>query len=52
MSLTFANHNFMFNLVFGNTVLAVGASKFAYLCAQYIDIKIYHFWKFVYSHQL
>ena len=38
-------NNETFNLVFGNTVLAVGASMFAYLCAQLIDIKIYHFWK-------
>ena len=37
--------NKTFNLVFGNTSLAVGASMFAYLCAQLIDIKIYHFWK-------
>ena len=37
--------NDTFNLVFGNTSLAVGASMFAYLCAQLIDIKIYHFWK-------
>ena len=34
-----------FNLVFGNTSLAVGASMLAYLFAQIIDIKIYHFWK-------
>jgi uncharacterized integral membrane protein (TIGR00697 family) len=38
-------NNETFNLVFGNTSLAVGASMFAYLCAQLIDIKIYHFWK-------
>ena len=37
--------NKTFNLVFGNTSLAVGASMLAYLCAQFIDIKIYHFWK-------
>ena len=37
--------NKTFKLVFGNTSLAVGASMFAYLCAQLIDIKIYHFWK-------
>ena len=37
--------NNTFKLVFGNTSLAVGASMFAYLCAQFIDIKIYHFWK-------
>ena len=34
-----------FNVVFGNTSLAVGASMLAYLCAQLMDIKIYHFWK-------
>ena len=38
-------NNETFSLVFGNTALAVGASMFAYLCAQLIDIKIYHFWK-------
>ena len=37
--------NTTFNLVFGNTALAVGASMFAYLCAQLIDIRIYHFLK-------
>tara|TARA_B100000902_G_C27234365_1_gene876563 strand:+ start:608 stop:1276 length:669 start_codon:yes stop_codon:yes gene_type:complete len=35
----------VFKLVFGNTILAVGASMLAYLCAQLIDIRIYHFWK-------
>tara|TARA_B100000963_G_scaffold312620_1_gene290138 strand:- start:3858 stop:4523 length:666 start_codon:yes stop_codon:yes gene_type:complete len=34
-----------FKLVFGNTILAVAASMIAYLCAQLIDIRIYHFWK-------
>ena len=38
-------NNQTFNLVFGNTSLAVGASMIAYLCAQFIDIRIYHFWK-------
>ena len=38
-------NNKMFKLVFGNTILAVGASMLAYLCAQLIDIRIYHFWK-------
>ena len=37
--------NEIFKLVFGNTSLAVGASMIAYLCAQFIDIRIYHFWK-------
>ena len=32
--------NKTFNLVFGNTSLAVGASMTAYLCAQFIDIRI------------
>lgn len=35
----------MFSTVFGRTILAVGASMIAYLCAQFIDIQIYHFWK-------
>jgi len=34
-----------FTNVFGRTILAVGASMFAYLFAQFIDIRIYHFWK-------
>ena len=34
-----------FNQVFLNAPLAVLASMFAYLIAQYIDIRIYHFWK-------
>ncbi len=38
-------NNKIFKLVFGNTILAVGASMLAYLCAQLIDIRIYHFWK-------
>ena len=37
--------NETFNLVFGNTSLAVCASMVAYLGAQFIDIRIYHFWK-------
>lgn len=35
----------LFSEVFGRTILAVGASMIAYLCAQFIDIHIYHFWK-------
>ncbi|WP_298555905.1 queuosine precursor transporter [uncultured Algibacter sp.] len=35
----------VFSNVFGRTILAVGASMFAYLFAQFIDIRIYHFWK-------
>ena len=31
--------------MFLNAPLAVLASMFAYLIAQYIDIRIYHFWK-------
>ncbi len=37
--------NDIFSLVFGRTILAVGASMIAYLFAQFIDIHIYHFWK-------
>lgn len=35
----------MFSKVFGLTGVSVGASMAAYLLAQYIDIRIFHFWK-------
>lgn len=35
----------MFNTVFGSAPLAVLASMLAYLLAQFIDIRVYHFWK-------
>lgn len=31
--------------VFGQTILAVGSSMIAYLVAQFVDIRIFHFWK-------
>ena len=34
-----------FTNVFSKTIIAVGSSMFAYLFAQFIDIRIYHFWK-------
>lgn len=34
-----------FKNVFSKTIVAVGSSMFAYLFAQLIDIRIYHFWK-------
>ena len=34
-----------FNKVFGNSWLVIFASMTAYLCAQLIDVRIYHFWK-------
>ncbi len=34
-----------FEKVFGNVVYGVGASMIAYLLAQYVDIRIFHFWK-------
>ena len=37
--------NELFHSVFGNTIIAVGASMTTYLCAQFVDIRIYHFWK-------
>ncbi|WP_299056382.1 queuosine precursor transporter [uncultured Polaribacter sp.] len=37
--------NATFNKVFGLSPLAVFASMMAYLFAQFIDIKIFHFWK-------
>lgn len=35
----------LFRKVFSLSPLAVLASMIAYLCAQYVDIAIYHFWK-------
>lgn len=35
----------MFSSVFALSPIAVLASMLAYLCAQYVDIAIYHFWK-------
>ena len=35
----------MFSEVFGSTSIAVLASMLAYLFAQFIDIRVYHFWK-------
>ncbi|MDX1315318.1 MAG: queuosine precursor transporter [Eudoraea sp.] len=35
----------LFNKVFALSPIAVLASMIAYLCAQYVDIAIYHFWK-------
>jgi hypothetical protein len=34
-----------FNKVFGLTGVAVGASMVAYLLAQFIDVRLFHFWK-------
>lgn len=34
-----------FDHVMGSTVLAVAASMIAYLLAQYLDVRIFHFWK-------
>ena len=35
----------IFNKVFGNSWRVIFASMTAYLCAQLIDVRIYHFWK-------
>jgi queuosine precursor transporter len=37
--------NNTFSRVFGLTIVAVGSSMMAYLTAQFIDIRIFHFWK-------
>ena len=37
--------NEVFHSVFGLSALAVFASAMAYLVAQFVDIRIYHFWK-------
>jgi queuosine precursor transporter len=34
-----------FSKVFGLTIIAVGSSMMAYLIAQLIDIRVFHFWK-------
>ena len=34
-----------FRLVFSKSLIAVSASMASYLLAQFVDIKIYHFWK-------
>jgi hypothetical protein len=43
-SWSYVNDN-TFNLVFGNSMIAVFSSMLTYLLAQFIDIQIYHFWK-------
>lgn len=35
----------MFRLIFGNSMRAIMASMIAYLFAQWVDIRIFHFWK-------
>ena len=37
--------NVVFKQVFGYTYIAVGASLAAYLFAQFLDVKVFHFWK-------
>jgi hypothetical protein len=37
--------NATFSNVFGLTGIAVGASMLAYILAQFIDIRVFHFWK-------
>ena len=34
-----------FNGVFANTWRVIGASMNAYLCAQFVDVRLFHFWK-------
>lgn len=34
-----------FDHVFGSTIVAVGASMAAYLLAQFLDVRLFHFWK-------
>ncbi len=34
-----------FTTVFGNTFIGIAASMVAYLLAQFIDIRVFHFWK-------
>ena len=37
--------NSEFDHVFGSTIVAVSASMAAYLLAQFLDVKLFHFWK-------
>lgn len=34
-----------FDHVFGSTIVAVGSSMAAYLLAQFLDVRLFHFWK-------
>lgn len=34
-----------FDHVFGSTIVAVGSSMAAYLIAQFLDVRLFHFWK-------
>lgn len=38
-------NNNVFSKVFGLSIVAVGSSMLAYLIAQFIDIRLFHFWK-------
>ena len=38
-------NNGEFDHVFGSTVIAVAASMAAYLLAQFLDVRLFHFWK-------
>ena len=38
-------NNALFTKVFGFSIIAVFSSMIAYLLAQFVDIRIYHFWK-------
>jgi hypothetical protein len=38
-------NNEIFNSVFGLSAAAVGASMLAYLFAQFVDVRLFHFWK-------
>ncbi len=35
----------VYNMVFGNSTRAIVASMIAYLVAQFVDVRLYHFWK-------
>ena len=37
--------NAEFDHVFGSTIVAVSASMAAYLLAQFLDVRLFHFWK-------
>lgn len=37
--------NSIYDTVFGNSWRVIGSSMVAYLCAQFLDVRLFHFWK-------
>ena len=41
----------VYDMVFRNAWRIIGASMIAYLSAQFLDVKLFHFWKNIFYHQ-